>query len=555
MSDNLLDLLEARAARGGPALGVTDTGEVFTLSELLAHSRRAAAGLHRRGVEPGAAVGLVVQNDASFLRTLLGVLYAGAVPVPLALPFAFGGLDEYSAHLRRIVADCDMRHLVIGHQMRRVQGRLERVLTATVLVDADDLAAGTAERAIPADPDSLALLQYTSGSTAAPKGVELTHRNVTAGLHAIRVASRLRRTDVLGAWLPMFHDMGLFSVLSALSAGGMVWLWQPGAFVRHPAQWLAEFAARGCTLCAAPNFFFDYLNRVADEILKQPIDLSRWRLAYNGAEPVNARTIEQFHRNFTGVGLRPETMYPVYGMAEATLAVTFPTVGETPKVLSVDRTELGRGGRVVKVDTGSDESRLVVGVGRAVPGVQVRIAAEGGGVAGTGVVGEIQICGAPVTAGYHRLPRDVSHTQDGWLRTGDLGFLLEGELYVVGRIKDVVIVHGTNYFAEDAEALVRDVAGVYRKRCAAVPAMSENGVETLALVAETQIEEPQGRAELAHALRVRLHRGLGLPALVHLVAPHALPQTSSGKIRRLRVRDRLASGELGPAHPVDSSVV
>jgi fatty-acyl-CoA synthase len=180
--------------------------------------------------------------------------------------------------------------------------------------------------------------------------------------------------------------------------------------------------------------------------------------------------------------------------------------------------------------------------------VRVRIAAE------PGRSGEIEICGAPVTAGYHAVPRAASHTSDGWLRTGDLGFLLDGELYVVGRIKDMVIVHGVNYFAEDAEALVRDVDGVYRKRCAAVPATADDGTEVLALVAETPFEESDRRAELANTLRARLRGGLGLPALVHLVAPNALPMTSSGKVRRRRVRDNLATGWLSPVGPVSETV-
>jgi acyl-CoA synthetase (AMP-forming)/AMP-acid ligase II len=540
MTDTLISVLETSAAQGQTSLGVAETGETWTLAELLARSRAVAHGLHERGALPGCTVGLIVQNDESFLRTLLGVQYAGAVPVPLALPFAFGGLDEFSTHLRRIVQDCDMRYLAVGHQMRRVRGRLAELLPGTTLIDVDELSGNGPERAVRVEPESLALLQYTSGSTAAPKGVRLTHRNVAAGLHAITVASEITRADILGAWLPLFHDMGLFSVLSGLAAAGMVWLWQPGSFVRHPAKWLIDFARYRCTLCAAPNFFFDYLNHAAGEIPDGSLDLSSWRLAYNGAEPVNASTIEQFHQRFAAAGLRVETMYPVYGMAEATLAVTFPTVGQAPHILSVDRAELAGAGRVVPVDRHCDASRLVVGVGHPVPGMRVRIAGAGGQQ-----VGEIQISGTPVTSGYHGLPRDASHTADGWLRTGDLGFLLNGELYVVGRIKDMVIVHGINYFAEDAEALVRDVAGVYHQRCAAVPAVADDGAEVLALVVETQLREPERRAELAHALRARLRTGLGLPTMVRLVAPHSLPVTSSGKIRRLRVRDSLASGQLG----------
>jgi fatty-acyl-CoA synthase len=555
MDTTLIELLETTAGNGTAQLGMAETGELSSLSDLLGESRKMASALAERGVTPGSFVGLILQNDAWFMRSMLAVQYAGATPVPLALPFAFGGMEEYGRHLQRIASDCEMRHVLVGPQLKRVRTRLDGLLDGTELVAVEDLSLDGPELRIPMDPESLALLQYTSGSTAAPKGVRLTHSNVLAGLHAIRVASELGPTDVLGAWLPMFHDMGLFSVLSAITAGGTVWMWSPGGFIRRPAQWLTEFADHGCTLVAAPNFFFDHLVQAAGDLPEGGVDLSPWRLAYNGAEPVNARTVEQFQETFGRYGLRAETMYPVYGMAEATLAVTFPRCGERPTTLTVDREELGINHTVVPVPADAPEGRRTVAVGRPVPEMRVRIVAADETVQAENGVGEIHIAGPSVTTGYHKRPRSESHTDDGWLATGDLGFLRDGQLYVVGRIKDVVIVHGTNYYAEDAEALVRDVPGVYRKRCAAVPATAANGAEQMALVAESSIDDPAEREALIRDLRARLSTGLGLPVEVHLVAPLALPQTSSGKIRRRQVRDRLATGVLVTLSSVETPTV
>ncbi|UKW28709.1 AMP-binding protein [Streptomyces sp. TYQ1024] len=516
-----------------------EEGRELSLAELLEEGRETARALAGIGVRSGDLVAFVLPNGSGFLRVMLGAQYLGAVPVPLALPF--GGVDEYLEHVAGVVADGGVRHVVVDLSAARVRERLAAALPGVSVVDLGSLAAG--EGALPAhtrDGNGIAFIQYTSGSTSAPKGVVLTDANIVAGLRAITTPAAVGPGDRWGLWLPLFHDMGIFSLLAALSVGADVVLWQPRTFVRKPLDWLARFAEAGCTLCSAPNFFFDMLvaarRALRDERLAPDAgpDLSRWRLTFNGAEPVNAGTVEDFCAEFAAAGFRREAMYPVYGMAEATLAVTFPPLGREPVVYGADRRQLVEHGRAVPA-TDPAETRTLVGVGRPVPGVRVRIAADGA-PAPEGTVGEIEISGPPVTHGYYRRETGEERTADGWFRTGDLGFLADGELYIVGRVKDMVIVGGVNYHAEDVEAVVRDHPGIYRKRCVAVLGPDE----TMAVVAETSLEGDAERAALVEELEAHVRARTGLPAVrVHLVAPRCLPQTSSGKFQRRKVRSSL----------------
>ncbi|MGP8298322.1 AMP-binding protein [Streptomyces inhibens] len=543
MSETLIGLLEDRA-RVFPdqQLRFVEEDSDLSLAELLEGAREVARSLAGAGVRNGDLVAFVIPNSSGFLRVMFGAQYLGAVPVPLALPF--GGVDEYLNHIAGVVADGGIRHVVVDLPVERVRERLVAALPEVSVIGLGDLMAG--EGALPAhthNEDGIAFIQYTSGSTSAPKGVVLTDANIIAGLKAIATPAAVGPGDSWGLWLPLFHDMGIFSLLAALSVGADVVLWQPRTFVRKPLDWLAQFAEAGCTLCSAPNFFFDMLVAARRAWQDEPSsvdpataapDLSRWRLTFNGAEPVNAGTVEDFCTTFVPNGFRREAMYPVYGMAEATLAVTFPPLGRAPVVFHADRRQLVEHGRAVSA-TDPDHTRSLVGVGRPVPGVQVRIAADGA-PAPEATVGEIEISGPPVTHGYYRRAAGEERTADGWFRTGDLGFLADGELYIVGRVKDMVIVGGVNYHAEDVEAVVRDHPGVYRKRCVAVLGADE----TMAIVAETSLKADADRAALVKGLEAHVRSRTGLPSVrVHLVSPRYLPQTSSGKFQRRKVRSSL----------------
>ncbi|WP_181782999.1 AMP-binding protein, partial [Pseudonocardia pini] len=360
------------------------------------------------------------------------------------------------------------------------------------------------------DPASPAVLQFTSGSTADPKGVVLSHSNVLACAESITEAIALGPADAHASWLPLFHDMGLFGTLTGIFTGIPVNLWNPTAFVKDPARWLAEFAATRSTISTMPNFAFDALL----DTPPQDLDLSAWRVCFNGAETIRAESLSAFAERFRHNGFRAEAMTPGYGMAEATLVATLPPLGRAPVVESVDRDALARG----ELAAGTKE---VVGLGRAVPGMEIRIA--------DGPVGEIQLRGAAVTSGYLRGPQPF--TDDGWLRTGDLGWLRAGELFFAGRAKEMITVRGVNTYPADVEAEVSGVPGVRRGRCVALSRLEPH--EHVAVVVETALPAAEHDA-LRDAIAARVRRALGLSALtVHLTTPDSLPRTTSGKLRRL----------------------
>ena len=490
----------------------------LTYTELVASSKRAAA---RLDAGPGAAVGILAPNGPEFLQTVFAASRIGAAVCPLPLPAGLRDLAEYGERTARIVAACGMGPLVLSTRLRRMLGQRAEAFGAREILDSTELVAPGRE-AVPVavDPQLPAVLQFTSGSTSAPKGVVLSHANVLACAESITEAIALGPADAHASWLPLFHDMGLFGTLTGLFTGIGVNLWNPTAFVKDPGGWLAEFARTRASISTMPNFAFDALLD-ADPA---GLDLSAWRVCFNGAEIIRPESVRAFTSRFAAAGFRAEAMTPGYGMAEATLVATLPPLGRPPVVEAVDRHELARG-RAVPGD------KEIVGLGRAVPGMEVRIA----GGAPDGTVGEIELRGAAVTSGYLNGPGPAADpttfTADGWLRTGDLGYLRAGELFFAGRAKEMITVHGVNTYPSDVEAEVGEVAGVRRGRCVALSRLDPH--EHIAVVAETALPEAEHDA-LRREIAARVRRALGLSALtVHLTAPDSLPRTTSGKLRRL----------------------
>lgn len=542
-------LVEAldRAATDTPATGIDFPLEKtrLRLDELAADAAAVAAGLAGLGVARGDRVGVLCANEPDFLRALFGALRAGAAVCPLPLPTTARELEAYLARLAGIIRVAGLQHVVVSTKL----GALEPALAAHLGVDllhVDALSGG----APPADrcgPQDTAIVQFTSGSTAAPKGVALTHGAVLTGLEAIvRGADMRAGRDRGGVWLPLYHDMGLFGTLSGALIGMPVTLWSPAFFVKHPGRWLEAVARERHTVCPLPNFAYDQLVDAVPAAEMAGLDLSAWRVAFNGAEMISVESVEAFLDHAAPAGFRPEAMMPVYGLAEATLAVTFPPLGRPPTADWVDREQLARTGRAVPVARGTAGARGVIGLGRAVHGMSVRVAEpEDGTVPGDRAVGEVQVRGASVTTGYLAAPgvRSDLFTADGWLRTGDLGYLVAGELYLTGRIKDMMIVRGANYYPEDVESAARVETGVYKRRCVAFVAAEPGSgdPERMVLVAETAVDDADERRRLAAGLRGRVSAATGLGDLeVHLLPPRSIPRTSSGKLRRQATRELVA---------------
>ncbi|MBF6134880.1 AMP-binding protein [Nocardia otitidiscaviarum] len=560
-SSNSPDTLPGRfagIATDHPRVSATfwSSAERITYAELDRRARVAATELIRRGLRRGEPVGILSPNAPEFLIALFAVTAAGGAAAPLPLPAGIRHARGYPEKLAAISAAAGMRTILISPRLAELVPLVGTALDvefldATALYERDlpenSVLPGASglpgESGLPTDlgPDDLAIVQFTSGSTALPKGVRLTHANVLSGLAAIRSGIDLSLDDQGGFWLPLFHDMGLFGTLSAILRGIPAHIWSPLAFVKDPARWLREFAASGTTITAMPNFGYEALLAAVPPERVAEYDLSRWRIAFNGAEPISHAVVTRFCERFAPAGFRESTMFGVYGMAEATLAVTFPPLGRTPVFEWVDRELLSDAAVAHTVSPEQADARAVAGVGAPVAEMEIRIVATDSGIdLPDGWVGEILIRGAAVTDGYLVVdPESVADRwEDGWLRTGDLGYRRAGELFVTGRCKDMITVRGVNYYAQDVEAAVRDLDGVYQGRCTA--AVDPDGDDVIALIAESEYTGATADS-LADAIRARITADLGLAAVrVHLVAPRTIPRTSSGKLQRLAARDLIA---------------
>ena len=528
-------------ARAAPQASVTFPGLAtsITNTSLLGRAEHCARRLVADGVRRGDIVGLAAPAGPGLLAGFFGCWLAGAAVTVLPTRPGFASTEGQLRRIGRMMDTAGMRHLVAGDPGDELIWQLAQSRAGLRVVPA--LAADAPSVPLPqSDPADLAVVQFTSGTVTEPRGVLLSHRAVMAGLRAIVVSARHTPNEVIVQWMPHYHDMGLFGHLSVLLNGGNSHVLEPMSLLRRPGELLRYLAACRATIFTGMNFAYEMLIDAASPEVLDGLDLSAWRLAYNGAEPVSPDTVRRFQQTFAPAGVAPHVMYPVYGLAEATLAATFPVPGSLPVMITVDRAELGRSGRVRLADLGQADAKTVVSVGRPVAGLNVRLADHRGRPLGPGQLGEVQLCGEMVTSGYLGSPGASAGLFDGdWLRTGDLAFQLDGEYFVVGRRKEMTIVHGQNFFPEDAEAVARVVPGVYRRRAVAAAQAGPSGEEYIAVIAETHLADGS-RDSLARDIRECVVTELGTPNIrVHLVPPRWLTRTTSGKWQRLLALQRL----------------
>lgn len=533
------------ASRG---LRIFPNGAFISFRELADKSKDIARNLQSRGIGKGSVVGICLKTSSVHVATLFGIWRTGAAVAPLAIPLSARALTRSLARLAQVLTDARSDTVVIEDEF------MEAAAAAgleTEFVPVESLL-GSNDRstAVDVDSDALAILQYTSGSTATPKGVPLTHRQVLAGMRAISVSARVDDRDILCNWLPLSHDMGLISLLSFMAVGCSLHWSSPSAFIKSPRSWLEHCARAQATCYIAPNFSYQAMLDAIPAESVDGLDLSHLRLTFNGAEQVDPLVIERFVQRFSAAGLRPEAMYPVYGMAEATLACTFPTPGEAPRVEWVDRRILAEERRAVALERSAPGARGVVSVGTPVHGLELRItkvdddAGEGGSdptdVLGERVVGEVEIRGAAVMSGYRNGAPGV--LRGGWVRTGDLAYRSEGQVFIVGRLKEMMKLHGRSYYAEDVEFSVRPLPGIFAQRVVAF-VDQHDAAEQMIVVAETDVTDLEG---LKDAIRQRVAYELGMENVsVYLVAPGSIPRTTSGKLQRTltkkQMRERVKS--------------
>ncbi len=554
-ADDLLDVLDWHAARHPERSHVTfyrapDETEALTYGALAAASEEIASALREGGLAAGERVALMLPSGLDFFRCFFGILRAGAVPVPMYPPARATQVED---HLRRqagILRNCEASVLIafeaiapLARMLRGLAPSLGRVVLPSELEGA---ASGTSGRATASE---LALLQYTSGSTGDPKGVALRHANLLANIRGYGQALEVSTTDVCVSWLPLYHDMGLIGAwLGSLYHACPLVLMSPLDFLARPERWLWAIHRHRGTVTAAPNFAFELcLKRLGDEPLTG-LDLSSWRLAMNGAEPVSPDTLERFAETFARHGLRREALAPVYGLAECSLALTLPPPARGPRIERIARDPfMTRGQAEPETDPARPALRFV-SCGRPLAGHHLRVVDEERRPLPERRVGRLEFQGPSATEGYYRNPVETKRlVRDGWLDSGDLAFVADGELFVTGRVKDVIIRGGRNFYPYELEQAVGDLSGI-RKGCVAAFGVAEpgRGTERLVVVAETALKDEAPRRALERSIVAVSSDLLGLPPdEVLLVAPHAVLKTSSGKIRRAAIRERYLVGTLG----------
>ncbi|MDJ1640325.1 non-ribosomal peptide synthetase/type I polyketide synthase [Streptomyces pakalii] len=532
----LLDVLldAVREAPGQTVVHVRGDGSelTVTLRELLDDSLRVAGGFREAGVAPGTCVPLLADRSEDFQPLFWGTVAAGLVPVPLAAD-ARRVLPVWQ-HLGRppLVVDASTAPLV------------DELADGARALTLDALRAGPVLREpAPGGRDDVAFLQFSSGSTGAPKGVEVTHRAVLANLEQIRAASALSADDVVVSWMPYFHDMGLIGThLAPLAARARQVKIGPLSFAKRPRLWFEVAARHRATVLSAANFALALaVRRVPDDVLAR-LDLSAVRLLLVGAEPIAPAVWRAFAAKTRPAGLDPAAAQPVYGLAEATLAVTFPPPGEVAEPLVLDRASLSDG---VAVDTEPGEGAVeLMDVGRPVGGCAVRIVDDRGDVLGDRRVGHILVRGPQLARGYHGLPGVSAETfTEGWLRTGDLGFLRDGRLCVTGRHKDVLFLNGRTFHATDLEELVAATPGLPPGAPAVVGSTDPvTGAERV-VVFVPWARPPREAADVLERVAARVREAL-LHDDVRVLAlpPGAFPRTTSGKLQRRRLRERFEAG-------------
>jgi fatty-acyl-CoA synthase len=530
--------------------------ETLTYGELLAGSIAIARGLRASGLHRGESVAMMLPTGRDFFVTFFGTMLAGGIPVPIYPPFRADKIEEYAHRQAAILQNGEARALVTFPQAERLARLLKpRVPSLRAVTSAERLGLRGGARNTdgrdtqPAEmnparlePEDIALIQYTSGSTGEPRGVSLTHRNLLANLCAIGHGVQVSPDDVVICWLPLYHDMGLIGCwLFALYFGLPIIALSPLAFLRRPERWLRAFQQYRGTLSPAPNFAYELCVRKIPDRALEGLDLGSWRVALNGAEPVSPDTIERFSRRFAPFGFRAEAMMPVYGLAECSVALAFSPLHQPPRIDRVARETFQLHRRAEPAPPAEAEPLRFVSVGRALPAHEIRIVDDRGRPLAERIEGHLEFRGPSSMKGYHRNPEATAaiRRQEGWHRTGDLAYFADGDLFITGRTKDLIIKAGRNIYPQEIEEAAAEVEGV-RRGCVAAFSIPDHasGTERLVLVAESRATDHAVHARIVSEIKRHVAAACRVsPDVVCVVPPQTIPKTPSGKLRRAACRE------------------
>ncbi|CAM3186806.1 Fatty-acyl-CoA synthase [Sphingomonas antarctica] len=529
-------------ARGNPL-------RAYTFAELQSDACAMARRLMGRGVVKGDRIALIAETGAEFATLFFGCIYAGAWPVPLPLPTSFGGRDSYVDQLQVQLDSSDPKMLFYPAELAAMAGAAAEAKGVEGHAWED-----AAEWAVKDSPlpetvsDDIAYLQYSSGSTRFPHGVAVTHRALLSNLAAHSHGMEVRETDRCVSWLPWYHDMGLVGcLLSPVANQVSTDYLKTEDFARRPLAWLDLISRNeGTTLSYSPTFGYDICaRRISSQThAEDRFDLSRWRVAGNGADMIRPDVMQAFVDAFEPAGFKASAFLPSYGLAEATLAVSIMPPGEGIVVELVEETEL----------SGKDEAvgrpqryRAVVNCGKPVRDMLVEVRDEDGGILPERAIGKMFAKGASIMTGYFRDPEATEAClSGGWLDTGDMGYLSDGYVYIVGRAKDMIIINGKNHWPQDIEWAVEQLPGFKSGDIAAFAITTPGGEETPAVLVQCRTTDDAERSRLREDIKERVRSITGMNCVVELVPPRTLPRTSSGKLSRAKARNQYLSGEIQP---------
>ena len=543
------------AAQGARGLNFHDARgslvQAYTFRELredaLAHAQRFTA----LGIQPGDRVAMVAETGPEFAACFFGTVYAGAWPVPLPLPTSFGGREAYVDQLGIQLKSCDPKLLLFPVELADFcsEAATKAGVTPRDWESLSDVEPANGD--LPkANPYDIAYLQYSSGSTRFPHGVAVTHHALLDNLRAHGIGLQVRDTDRCVSWLPWYHDMGLVGCfLSPISLQISVDYLKTEDFARRPLAWLDMITRNpGTTVSYSPTFGYDICSRrmSSQTRAEDRFDLSRWRIAGNGADMIRPDVMQAFVDSFASAGFEAQAFCPSYGLAEATLAVSLMPPGEGIRLELVEEHELSGGGP--GCEQRPRRYRAVVNCGKPVTGMEIETRAGDGEILPERGIGKVFVRGASVMHSYFR---DEDSTKaclsdDGWLDTGDMGYMSNGYIFIVGRAKDMIIINGRNHWPQDIEWAVEQLPGFKSGDIAAFAITGPSGEETPAVLVHCRVSDNEERGRLRDEIRERVRAITGITPVVELVPPRTLPRTSSGKLSRTKARNLYLSGEIQP---------
>lgn len=527
--------------------------KIIRYGELLEAAKKVASGLLALGLKPRETVAIMLPTCEDFFYAFFGVLLAGGVPVPIYPPFRPDKIEEYAVREAAILNNAAVRVLITFSQVETLSNLLRifirSLTTVTTVPDLKKMTGPTPHIALNAEDP--AMIQYTSGSTSSPKGVLLSHANLLANIRSVGKAIQINSVDVGVSWLPLYHDMGLIGAwFCSLYYGFPLTLMSPLTFLTRPERWLWAIHYHRGTLSAGPNFAYELCVRKIKEEDIQGLDLSSWRLAFNGAEMINPKTLERFSKKFEPFGFNPQAFYPVYGLAECSVALSFPPLNRGPRIDVIDRTLFETERLAVSAGKENNNYLEFVGCGYPIPEHEVRIVDESNQELEDRKIGRLQFSGPSAMQGYYKNSEATQASyHEGWWDSGDFAYLAEGEVFITGRVKDIIIKAGRNLYPQEIEEVAEQVTGVRKGSVVAFGVSDAKwGTEKLVVLAETAETKRSVRDRIIAQILEKISIVLGFPPdQVTLLPLRALPKTSSGKLQRSASKKLYLEGKLAKA--------